>query len=210
MDSLKKYYEILGLEEKANSLRVKQAFRELAFQFHPDRNPHNPQAEEKFKQIAQAYAVLSGNQEMFLALETRQSATHEAKRFVQDIFGDIFDIDLQKTPPKILSDWEIPCDTCAGTGSAFGTTASLCTYCFGQGHILVGAPQTKSNPSTLLRVKKQCPKCLGRGKISLNPCHKCRGRGVLKRSSFTFDGARNLCEILSGFIKKLRHFFLGS
>lgn len=205
MDPLQKYHEVLGLKEGANLSEIKQAFRELAFQFHPDRNPHNPHAEEKFKQIAQAYAILSGNEEMFSALERPQSGTHEAKRFVHDIFGDIFSVDVKKLPPKILSEWEVPCETCRGSGSAPGMLPHLCTYCFGQGTISVEIFQHK--------IQKQCPQCLGRGKISPQVCKVCQGRGVLKRGTrgtFTFDGARNLCEILLGFLKKLKHFFLGS
>lgn len=202
MDSSEKYHEVLGLKEGASLSEIKQAFRELAFQFHPDRNPHNPLAEEKFKQIAQAYAMLSGNQEMFRALEESQSATRDARHFVRDIFGDIFSVDLEKAAPKILSDWEVSCDACRGLGTVPGTLPTLCTYCFGQGFIWMEAFRTK--------IKKQCPKCLGRGKISSQPCTKCRGRGVLKRSTFTFDGASNLCEFFGKFLKKLKHFFLGS
>ncbi len=202
MDSSQKYYEVLGLKEGASLLEIKQAFRELAFQFHPDRNPHNPQAEEKFKQIAQAYALLSGNQEMFLALETSQAGMREVNRFVSDIFGDVFGVDTKRSPPKILSSWEHPCEICGGSGSSQGSSPHLCSYCFGQGFILVDAFQTK--------VKKQCPQCLGRGKISPYPCKKCHGRGVLKHSTFTFDGAHNLCEVFTGFLKKLKKFFLGS
>lgn len=53
------YYEVLGVDRKASSQEIKRAYRKLAIQYHPDRNPDAPDAEEKFKEAAEAYAVLS-------------------------------------------------------------------------------------------------------------------------------------------------------
>lgn len=58
----KDYYKTLGVERKATDVEVKRAYRKLAMKFHPDRNPNNPQAEEKFKEINEAYQVLSDPQ----------------------------------------------------------------------------------------------------------------------------------------------------
>ena len=53
------YYRILGVSEQASAEQIKQAYRQLAKRYHPDRNPNNLKAEEKFKDIAAAYEVLS-------------------------------------------------------------------------------------------------------------------------------------------------------
>jgi molecular chaperone DnaJ len=53
------YYEVLGIGRDANDQEIKSAYRRLAMQFHPDRNPNNPTAEEKFKECSEAYAVLA-------------------------------------------------------------------------------------------------------------------------------------------------------
>jgi DnaJ-class molecular chaperone len=55
----KDYYKILGVDRKASEEDIRKAYRDLAKQYHPDRNPENKQAEERFKEINEAYQVLS-------------------------------------------------------------------------------------------------------------------------------------------------------
>ena len=53
------FYEVLGVARDADDAELKKSYRRLALEFHPDRNPDDPQAEERFKEASEAYAVLS-------------------------------------------------------------------------------------------------------------------------------------------------------
>lgn len=65
------YYEVLGLDRNCSNAEIKKAYRQLALQYHPDRNPHDPDAEEKFKEASEAYEVLTDAQ----------------KRQIYDVYG---------------------------------------------------------------------------------------------------------------------------
>lgn len=94
------YYEVLGVSRTANDQEIKSAYRKLALQFHPDRNPDNPNAEEKFKECSEAYAVLAdgekrarydrfGHEGVGTAAGAGFGGFNTTVDF-QDIFGDIF------------------------------------------------------------------------------------------------------------------------
>lgn len=91
------YYEILGLNRSASADEIKKAYRKLALKFHPDRNPGNKQAEESFKEAAEAYEVLSDAEKRQrydrYGHDGVRGATSQGFTDVNDIFsafGDIF------------------------------------------------------------------------------------------------------------------------
>ena len=60
--SKKDYYEVLGISRSADDQEIKRAYRKLALQHHPDRNPDNTKAEESFKEASEAYAILADHE----------------------------------------------------------------------------------------------------------------------------------------------------
>ncbi len=76
----KDYYKILGVDRKASETEIKRAYRKLAMQYHPDRNPGNKQAEEKFKEINEAYQVLSDKEKRQRYNLLGESYTHYQQR----------------------------------------------------------------------------------------------------------------------------------
>ena len=69
MNGKRDYYEVLGVSRSSSDQEIKSAYRKLALQYHPDRNPGNKEAEEKFKEAAEAYSVLSDAQKRAILAE---------------------------------------------------------------------------------------------------------------------------------------------
>jgi molecular chaperone DnaJ len=98
MTTKRDLYEILGVSRSASADEIKKAYRKLAIQYHPDKNPGDKEAEEKFKEIAEAYAILSDSEKRTRYDRFGHSATSGAGDFsgfgnIEDIFsafGDIF------------------------------------------------------------------------------------------------------------------------
>ncbi|MFO1464636.1 MAG: J domain-containing protein [bacterium] len=191
-DSQKNYFATLGLKPGATREEVKKAFKELAFQFHPDRNPHNPWAEERFKETVEAYSYLTGNLEALRALQGPSAAAKMTGDYAQDILKTLFDIDhpgsLRDRAPfrrelslsleeafaggtfSLLVEREELCPSCRGNGVEEGAKVFTCTYCFGAGSV--------SGPGETAE-RRECPKCNGRGFLSAKGCLRCRARGYL-------------------------------
>jgi len=84
----KDYYETLGVNKNASDSEIKKAYRKLAMKYHPDRNPDNKQAEDKFKEVSEAYAVLSDKDKKAQYDRVGHDAFHQ--RFSQeDIFNNM-------------------------------------------------------------------------------------------------------------------------
>ena len=102
MSAKRDYYEVLGVEKDADASTLKKAYRKLALQFHPDRNPNDPGAEEKFKEASEAYGVLNDAEKRSVydrfghaGLEGRGGGggyqdMGDIFSSFQDIFGDLF------------------------------------------------------------------------------------------------------------------------
>ena len=97
--SKRDYYEILGIPRTANDQQIKSAYRKLALQHHPDRNPGDKTAEERFKEAAEAYAILSDPEKRtrydrfgHAGVSSQAGAGFDPSTFAgfEDIFGGIF------------------------------------------------------------------------------------------------------------------------
>jgi len=90
--SQKDYYHILGVDPNASEEEIKRAYKRLAFQYHPDRNPGDREAEEKFKEITEAYGVLIDREKRKRYDEARQFGFNQRYRHFrqEEIFRDIF------------------------------------------------------------------------------------------------------------------------
>ena len=200
------YYEVLGVARNASEEEIRRAFRRLAFQYHPDRN-REPKAEEKFKEINEAYQVLSDpdkrrRYDRYGQVDVEGGFADFGFGGLGDIFesffgafGTAFSRTAQHVPQKgdsLRSRLSLPF-----LEAVFGCSREveiqrieLCPTCRGIG----SAPGT--NPETcpecrgtgqVRRVQQSifgrytsnvtCARCEGTGTVITNPCSECRGRG---------------------------------
>ena len=95
--SKRDYCDVLGVSKSANKDELKKAYRKLAMKYHPDRNPDDSQAAEKFKELSEAYEILSDDQKRQTydnfgheGVNSSFSSSQGAADAFSDIFGDIF------------------------------------------------------------------------------------------------------------------------
>ena len=190
------YYEILGVLKSSSFDEIKKAYRKLALKHHPDKNPGDKQAEERFKEAAEAYAVLSDSEKRAQydqfghslggsGFQGFQNAANSFEGF-SDIFGDLFEDFFgggssrgrQGSRARRGSDLEYRLDI-AFEEAAFGKETTIevprferCNHCEGMG----AEPGTK---------RTVCPDCRGSGEIRVSQgffsfrqtCPRCRGEG---------------------------------
>nr|WP_243120239.1 molecular chaperone DnaJ [Caloramator sp. E03] len=201
----KDYYAILGVSKNATDEEIKSAFRKLALKYHPDKNPGDKNAEEKFKEINEAYQVLSDPQKRAQYDQFGTADFNGQGGFggfdpsnfggfggfggfegfsdiFGDIFGDMFGARRQKNGPQRGADLEYNLEL-TFEEAAFGVKKDIeiyryesCDKCHGTG----------AKPGTS---PKACPKCNGTGQIktqrntpfgsfvSVTTCDRCYGEG---------------------------------
>lgn len=192
----KDYYEILGIDKNSNEDDIKKAFRKLAIKYHPDKNKGDKEAEEKFKEINEAYQVLTDPQKK--AQYDQYGTTDFAGGFdggfdFSDMggFGDIFDTFFgggfsgnrrRKNGPERGSDIEYT-TSLTFEEAVFGVEKELtinrhenCETCRGSGTKNGTAPKTcdKCGGTGQVRVQRNTP--LG-SFVSMSTCDKCAGKG---------------------------------
>jgi len=198
------YYEVLGVERTCTDVELKSAYRKLALQYHPDRNPNNPDAEEKFKEASEAYGVLSDPQKRATYDRFGHAGNgmggfgggFEANINFNDIFGDIFgDIfaggmsgGTGRRRSRAQRGSDLREDVSLTFEEAvFGAKKELkvrrhttCTECSGSGAAPGKGPVT-------------CPQCEGRGQIRYQQgfftvartCSACGGAGQIIKDPCT-------------------------
>ena len=156
------YYEILGVERSVDAKEVKKAYRRLAMKYHPDRNPDDVKAEEKFKEATEAYEVLSNEQKRAAYDRHGHAGVDQSGGGggfngggnFSDIFGDVFG------------------DIFNGSGAAKGSRPENCTMCQGAGQVRM--------QQGFFSVQQTCPQCRGQGTTIKDPCASCHGAGVIQ------------------------------
>ncbi|MCL2832605.1 MAG: molecular chaperone DnaJ [Treponema sp.] len=193
------YYEVLGVAKNATKDDIKKAYRKLAIQFHPDKNPGNKEAEEKFKEATEAYEILSDDQKKsaydqfgFAGVEgmAGQGDFSQTFRGFEDIFGDfsgIFDTFFGGSSRRgsgggpqqganLRYDMEIPFKD-----AVFGTKVEI------QYSRNDSCPACKGSGAASGTGKKVCPTCQGSGQVRrssgffsvASTCPSCRGDGYI-------------------------------
>jgi molecular chaperone DnaJ len=179
------YYEVLGVQKNASKDDIKKAYRKLAIQYHPDKNPGNKEAEEKFKEATEAYEVLADDQKKqaydqfgFAGVEGMGGSNpHDFSQVFhgfEDIFGDFSGI----------------FDTLFGGGSRRGSGGSR------QGSNLrydIDIPFKDAVFGTKVEIQysknESCQTCKGSGGTGRKVCPTCKGTGQIRQSAGFFSMA---------------------
>ncbi|HET7318720.1 MAG TPA: molecular chaperone DnaJ [Nitrospirota bacterium] len=206
----KDYYTLLGVHRNATEAELKRAYRKLAHEYHPDKNPGNKVSEEKFKEINEAYEVLSDAQkrayyDQFGVAPGAQAGGPGFSGFgagagMGDIFGDIFS--------EFFGGGQGRSRATAGDDlrynlkitfeeAAFGTTTKIrvprwerCPDCDGTGaktkDSVKACPNCRGTGQIrtqqgFFSISRTCSRCGGEGRIITDPCNTCGGRKRIER-----------------------------
>lgn len=200
------YYEVLGVARTADEREIKKAYRKLAMDFHPDRNP-SPDAENKFKEASEAYEVLSDPDKRniydragFDGLRNQGFSgfsgvgVEDIFSSFGDIFGDLFGFSQRPRRPGVQRGADLRYDMVLEfEEAAFGCKKEIqldqhvaCERCQGNG-AEPGSQPLRCNTCNgrgqvvhgqgLFLVSTVCPDCHGQGQRQSNPCSSCHGQG---------------------------------
>jgi len=200
------YYQILGVERSASEDEIKRAFRQLARETHPDANPNDETAEVRFREIAEAYEVLSDparrarydRGEVFAGGDLF-SQFAGLDDILQQFFGGGFSFGGRRGGPRPGPDvgaamtislaeaasgvsrtlqFQAPatCTRCSGGGSEPGHDAVTCPRCGGAGAVQVARDSFLGRITTVA----ECPQCAGTGRLIEHPCSECGGAGRIE------------------------------
>ena len=196
------YYEVLGVSKTATDAEIKKAYRKLAMKYHPDYNPGDKDAEEKFKEVNEANEVLSDpkkrqlyDQYGFAGVDpsyaaqngggaggfggfggSARQANPNAPRKGQDIRVRItlsFDEAVHGCKKNITITRQQECTECHGSGCAAGSSPETCPDCGGRGYVI----RQQRTPFGVMQTQQPCSRCGGKGKLVKNPCKVCHGGG---------------------------------
>ncbi|WP_272665623.1 molecular chaperone DnaJ [Providencia sp. PROV174] len=204
------FYEVLGLERNASEKDIKRAYKRLAMKHHPDRNQGDKDSEDKFKEIKEAYEVLSDEQKRAAYDQYGHAAFEQGgmgggggfgggadfSDIFGDVFGDIFGGGRRQQRPSRGSDLQYNMELTLEEAVRGVTkeiripTLETCDVCHGNG----AKPGTSADTCStchgmgqvhmrqgFFSVQQPCPTCHGRGKVIKDPCNKCHGHGRVER-----------------------------
>jgi molecular chaperone DnaJ len=205
------YYKILGVSRDATEDQIKKNYRKVAMQYHPDRNPGNKQAEEKFKMASEAYEVLRDPEKREIydryGIEGLKGSGFTGFRGFEDIFsafGDIFEdffgfgtTGRSRTRARAGADLRYDLKI-SFYDSAFGKEAEIeipknvvCDVCNGTGAkpgtYPIQCPTCKGTGQVtrsqgFFTISTTCGHCQGEGKIIPHACKECRGHGRVRKT----------------------------
>ncbi len=206
------YYEVLGVSKTASADELKQAYRKLALQHHPDRNPGNKSSEEKFKEINEAYETLSSPEKRSMYDQFGHAGAagaagggggpgFEGMGDVGDIFssvfGDTFGGGRGRGGPRKGADLQAEhgvtlVEAFTGTQAALRVSRhAACAVCKGSGAKPGTSAKTCSDCRGAGQVRatrgfftmaQTCPRCQGSGQMVESPCADCRGQGHVRKT----------------------------
>jgi molecular chaperone DnaJ len=206
------YYEVLGVAKDTDAAELKKAYRRVAMKFHPDRNPGDKSAEEKFKEANEAYEILSDEQKR-AAYDRFGHAGVDGQAGMgsgagagfnnfSDIFGDVFG-DIfgggrggrggASRGSDLRYNLELDLEQAVkGTSIQIKVpTLVSCKTCSGSGAKAGSKPVTCTTcgghgqvrmSQGFFSVQQTCPSCRGRGTIISDPCTSCRGQGRVEEN----------------------------